>query len=189
MQLGIVKGQVVSTKKASTLGGMKILIVQPLDMVTFEESGTPVACLDTVGAGEGEVVMLVGGSSARMADSMGNKPTDCCIVAIIDSVDIRGDRVFDKAHSRLWEKQPESIEIEKAEIKVIEELKGIPEEKSRQESVETTGAKQAEQSRITKKDAPERIEEPFAKQTEQSAKTQGQTRQQRNSPKRGRKKK
>ncbi|MEA5001909.1 MAG: EutN/CcmL family microcompartment protein [Christensenella sp.] len=97
MQLGIVKGQVVSTKKAQRLDGIKILIVQPLDVLTFEESGRAVASLDTVGAGEGEVVMLVGGSSARMTDTMSDKPTDCTIVAIIDSVDIGGGRMFDKA--------------------------------------------------------------------------------------------
>ena len=89
MQLAIVKGTVVSTNKAETLTGLKLLIVKPIDIETWEEKGAPMVAIDAVGAGEGEVVMLVSGSSV-------NKPTDLTIAAIIDSVDIGGKRVFEK---------------------------------------------------------------------------------------------
>ena len=52
--------------------------------------------IDAVGAGEGEVVMLVGGSSSRQTAVTENKPVDQSIVAIIDSVDLNGSRVFEK---------------------------------------------------------------------------------------------
>jgi ethanolamine utilization protein EutN/carbon dioxide concentrating mechanism protein CcmL len=97
MQLAKVIGSLVSTRKSDKLHGMKILIAVPLDMDTFEEKGEPFATIDTIGAGEGEVVMCVGGSSSRQTDLTDAKPVDNSIVAIIDSVDILGNRCFDKA--------------------------------------------------------------------------------------------
>ena len=97
MQIGIVKGQIVSTKKTDRLQGIKILVVQPFEIESFQEKGNPFASLDNIGAGEGDVVMVVGGSSARQTDVMSDKPTDSTIVAILDSVDILGKRVFDKS--------------------------------------------------------------------------------------------
>lgn len=126
MQLGIVKGQVVSTKKAHRLDGIKILIVQPLDVLTFEESGRAVASLDTVGAGAGEVVMLVNGSSARMTDTMSDKPTDSTIVAIIDSVDIENGRVFDKALGRMKREEKPAAEVKPP----AQDTAGLPRQKT-----------------------------------------------------------
>lgn len=97
MQLARVCGQVVSTKKATKLEGFKILIVQPIDLDTFEEKGSPIVSLDTIGAGEGELVMVVNGSSARATELTDGKPTDNSIVAIIDTVDIDGKCVFQKS--------------------------------------------------------------------------------------------
>ena len=97
MQLAKVIGSLVSTRKSDKLHGMKILIAIPVDMDTFEEKGEPFATIDTIGAGEGEVVMCVGGSSSRQTDMTEAKPVDNSIVAIIDSVDILGKRCFDKA--------------------------------------------------------------------------------------------
>ncbi len=96
MQLAKVIGNLVSTKKSDKLLGMKILIAVPVDMDTFEEKGEPFATIDTVGAGEGEVVMCVGGSSSRQTGLTEAKPVDNSIVAIVDSVDIFGKRCFDK---------------------------------------------------------------------------------------------
>lgn len=96
MQLAIVKGTVVSTNKAETLTGLKLLVVKPIDIETWEEKGAPMVAIDAVGAGEGEVVMLVSGSSSRQTQLTVNKPTDLTIAAIIDSVDIGGKRVFEK---------------------------------------------------------------------------------------------
>ena len=86
MQLARVKGTVVSTNKAETLTGLKLLIVKPIDIETWEEKGAPMVAIDAVGAGEGEVVMLVSGSSSRQTQLTVNKPTDLTIAAIIDSV-------------------------------------------------------------------------------------------------------
>ena len=135
MQLGIITGQIVSTKKANQLNGIKILIVQPLDIVTFKENGRAVASLDTVGAGEGEVVMLVNGSSARMTDTMSDKPTDSTIVAIIDSVDIHGIRVFDKSNSIKIQEKQIGIESGKSERGVSAKKGGASQEKGEELSL------------------------------------------------------
>jgi ethanolamine utilization protein EutN/carbon dioxide concentrating mechanism protein CcmL len=96
MQLARVEGTVVSTNKAEKLKGLKLLIVTPIDLEAFEEKGGMVVALDAVGAGEGEVVMCVGGSSSRQTNITEGKPVDQSIIAIIDSVDIDGARVFEK---------------------------------------------------------------------------------------------
>ena len=96
MQLGRVKGTVVSTNKAAKLYGLKLLIVKPIDIETWQEKGNLVVAIDAVGAGEGEVVMIVSGSSSRQTNVTENKPVDTSIIAIIDSVDVNGDRIFEK---------------------------------------------------------------------------------------------
>ena len=96
MQLARVKGTVVSTNKAEKLSGLKMLIVKPIDIETWQEKGALLVAIDAVGAGEGEVVMLCGGSSSRQTIVTENKPVDQSIVAIIDSVDVNGSRIFEK---------------------------------------------------------------------------------------------
>jgi len=96
MQIGIVKGNVVSTNKAQKLYGLKLLIVKPISIETFEEKGDVFVAVDAVGAGEGEVVLCVGGSSSRQTIITENKPVDQSIIAIIDHVDLNGARVFEK---------------------------------------------------------------------------------------------
>ena len=96
MQIARVKGTVVSTNKAEKLMGLKLLVVKPIDLETMEEKGSPSVVVDAVGAGEGEVVMLVGGSSSRQTAATENKPVDQSIVGIIDRIDIDNKRVFQK---------------------------------------------------------------------------------------------
>ena len=96
MQIGIVKGNVVSTSKAEKLTGLKLLLVKPVSIETFEEKGDVVVAVDAVGAGDGEVVLLVGGSSSRQTVATENKPVDQTIIAIIDHVDLNGKRIFEK---------------------------------------------------------------------------------------------
>lgn len=101
MILGRVVGTVVATQKDSSLRGQKLLVVQPVDIVTFEDSGATVVALDVIGAGMSEAVMVVGGSSARLAQGLENRvPTDQTITAIIDSVEISGKTVFTKLDER-----------------------------------------------------------------------------------------
>lgn len=61
--------------------------------------GAPFITVDTVGAGEGEIVMWAGGSSSRQTDLTTNKPVDSSIVGIVDFVDILGKRVYDKGNA------------------------------------------------------------------------------------------
>ena len=96
MQLGRVKGTVVSTNKAEKLYGLKLLIVKPIDIETWQEKGNLIVAIDAVGAGEGEVVMIVGGSSSRQTNITENKPVDQSTVAILDHVDLNGTRIFEK---------------------------------------------------------------------------------------------
>ncbi len=96
MQLARVKGTVVSTNKAEKMKGLKLLIVKPIDIETFEEKGALVVAIDAIGAGQGEVVMLVGGSSSRATEITDGKPVDMSIVAIIDSVEVNDKRIFEK---------------------------------------------------------------------------------------------
>ncbi|GAB4245790.1 MAG: EutN/CcmL family microcompartment protein [Acidobacteriota bacterium] len=95
MELARVEGSVVATAKVDRLHGQKLLVVTLLrpDMT---ESGTQLVAVDTVGAGAGEIVLLVRGSSARQTDKTAKLPTDTTIVAIVDEVVYRGRSVYRK---------------------------------------------------------------------------------------------
>jgi len=96
MNICRVKGTVVSTTKSEKINGLKLLLVKPIDLETFEEKGGVVVAIDTVDAGEGEIVMTVGGSSSRQTAITENKPCDQSIIAVIDSIDLEGKRIFEK---------------------------------------------------------------------------------------------
>ncbi len=96
MQIGRVKGNVVSTNKAEKMSGLKLLLIKPIDIETFAEKGSLFVAIDTVDAGVGEVVMTVGGSSSRQTTVTEAKPCDQSIIAVIDSIDIEGKRIFEK---------------------------------------------------------------------------------------------
>ena len=84
MQIARVVGNVVSTVKNESLEGRKILIVQNLteDLKPF---GKPLVALDAIGAGIGELVFWCRGKEASFPFKRDATPTDCTIVAIIDS--------------------------------------------------------------------------------------------------------
>ncbi|MFZ7944531.1 MULTISPECIES: EutN/CcmL family microcompartment protein [Bacillaceae] len=94
-----VVGSIVSTTKAEKLKGKKLLIVQPLDLRTIIDDGKPLVAIDTVGAGVGEVVLLVSGSSARQTDMTNGVPTDAAIIGIVDQIEIQGALTFKKGGS------------------------------------------------------------------------------------------
>ena len=100
MNICRVKGTVVSTTKAEKINGLKLLLVKPIDLETFEEKGSLVVAIDTVDAGVGEIVMTVGGSSSRQTAITENKPCDQSIIAVIDSIDLEGKRIFEKHQKR-----------------------------------------------------------------------------------------
>jgi len=87
MFLAEVRGNVVATTKNNKLVGKKLLIVQPLSP-NFEPRGEALIAVDTVGAGEGERVIITQGGSARALFSE-STPVDAAIVGIIDSLEYR----------------------------------------------------------------------------------------------------
>jgi len=92
MQLGRVKGHVVATAKLERLKGQKLLLVEvaAARQEGLEWTGRYLVCVDSVGAGEGEFVLVVSGSSARIAAGMKDMPTDAVIVGIVDSLHAYG---------------------------------------------------------------------------------------------------
>jgi len=100
VQLARVIGSIVATRKSERLLGLKLLVAVPIDIETMTEKGASFITVDTVGAGEGEIVMWAGGSSSRQTEQTTNKPVDSSIVGIVDYVDILGRRVFDKAQDQ-----------------------------------------------------------------------------------------
>lgn len=91
-----VVGTVVSTNKEPKLVGKKLLLVQPVE-ADGKAKGGPLVSVDAVGAGEGEFVLLVQGSSARQTAATEGNPVDCTIVAIVDTVEQGGKAVFEKS--------------------------------------------------------------------------------------------
>ena len=90
MIIGRILGTVVSSQKDERLIGKKLLIVKPINLDGSDQSGYVVA-VDTVGAGFHERVMVVGGSSARMADGNKDCPIDSAIIGVIDTIDFTMD--------------------------------------------------------------------------------------------------
>lgn len=86
MVLARVIGTVVATRKDPRLEGMKLLVVRPVSPQGKDESGYLIA-VDTVGAGFKEQVLIVQGSSARMAALCKDRPVDAAIVGIVDTVE------------------------------------------------------------------------------------------------------
>ncbi len=88
MILGKVIGTVWATQKDEKLSGLKLLIVQPVDLDYNSKSGFIIA-VDSVGAGVGEIVLYASGSSARQTEITTNKPVDAVIMAIVDHLDVK----------------------------------------------------------------------------------------------------
>lgn len=87
--MGRVVGAVVASRKDEKLQGLKLLVVQNLDLELGNERGYVVAA-DAVGAGAGEVVLYATGSSARQTTRTDGRPVDAVIMAIVDEYDVGG---------------------------------------------------------------------------------------------------
>jgi len=100
MLIGRVKGNVVATQKVSRVGGQKLLVVEPYSVDTtvqppeLKPGGRVMIAVDTVGAGDDELVLVTQGSSARLTDFTGDMPVDAVIVGIIDRVTVLGDTIY-----------------------------------------------------------------------------------------------
>jgi microcompartment protein CcmK/EutM len=87
MLLAKIVGTVVATRKDPRLVSNKLLVVRSVDP-RGKADGSYLVAVDTVDAGVGETVLVVSGSSARMASGMKDCPVDAAIVGIIDTVDV-----------------------------------------------------------------------------------------------------
>lgn len=104
MFIGRVQGHVVSSAKDKAIIGHKLLMIEPLKIgysksggadkaSGFEPTGRAIVALDRVGAGEGQLVLITQGSSARMAQGCGEAPIDAVVVGIIDEAIADGSRL------------------------------------------------------------------------------------------------
>jgi len=96
MFIARITGSLVSTQKIESMIGQKLLIVEPLridekDKTKLNPTGRTFVVVDTVGAGTGEVVLCVQGSSARFTPDTKELPVDAAIVGIVDKVQIGND--------------------------------------------------------------------------------------------------
>lgn len=95
MQIAKVRGTVVSTHKAQSMTGVKLLFVQFLD-----EQGQPLAKYevagDLVGAGIGEWVLVSRGGAARVDSGKEQRPLDAMVVGIIDTVTLDNSSLYSK---------------------------------------------------------------------------------------------
>jgi microcompartment protein CcmK/EutM len=96
MRIAKVVGVAVATVKDRRLEGGKCLLVAATDSAG-QEQGIPFVALDMVGSGEGELVMVVEGSSARIAAGDANRPVDAVIVGILDSLRHNGNMTYTKS--------------------------------------------------------------------------------------------
>ncbi|GAB4534917.1 MAG: EutN/CcmL family microcompartment protein [Pleurocapsa sp.] len=95
MQIAQVRGTVVSTHKAPSMTGVKLLLVQYIDeqgqlLPKYEVAG------DIVGAGVNEWVLISRGSAARTETGQDSRPIDATIVGIIDTVSVDNRSLYSK---------------------------------------------------------------------------------------------
>jgi microcompartment protein CcmK/EutM len=95
MYIARVVGLVVSTMKYETLTSSKLLIVRETD-VSGKVIGTPRVAVDTVNAGEGDVVLVAEGSAARQTEMTRDRPVDHVIMGVIDTLMADGEITFRK---------------------------------------------------------------------------------------------
>lgn len=102
MILARVEGSIVATKKHEKITGRKILLVRPLvidspEQEALRDGKTTLAVFDDLGAGEGDVVLVVQGSSARLGAKDKDTPVDAIVIGIVDSVDLAKRNLFRNA--------------------------------------------------------------------------------------------
>jgi ethanolamine utilization protein EutN len=102
MMIAKVTGSIVATQKVETMVGHKLMLVElyRLDPSTRDglvTSGRVLVAVDTVGAGEGEMVLITQGSSARLTPETKNLPVDTVIIGILDTVHVAQKCVYSKA--------------------------------------------------------------------------------------------
>ena len=99
MFLARVNGFVVATQKVAAMTGRKLLTVEPLRVDPQHRdrlvtTGRTFVVVDTVGAGPGELVLIVQGSSARLTPETEKLPVDATIIGIVDTVNVENKTIF-----------------------------------------------------------------------------------------------
>lgn len=95
MLLGRVVGTLVASRKDEALTGQVFLLVRRIDLEGVETAEGVVA-VDSVGAGEGDVVLWASGSSARQTEGTRDRPCDAVVMAIVDSWEVGGETCYRK---------------------------------------------------------------------------------------------
>ena len=106
MFLGRVMGHVVATAKDPSMTGTRLVVIEPLKVdyadadaaanagettgSSFSPTGRAIVAIDKLGAGKGQLVLIVQGSSARMAEGCNTLPTDAVVVGIVDELRVEG---------------------------------------------------------------------------------------------------
>lgn len=96
-----VTGSVISTQKVDSMVGYKLLVVEPYRLEpksrqSLETTGRTFVAVDTLGAGQGDYVLITQGSSARLTPETKNMPIDCVVVGIVDSVHVNQAKVYSR---------------------------------------------------------------------------------------------
>jgi ethanolamine utilization protein EutN len=96
-----VTGSIVATQKVASMVGHKLLIVEPYrvdpaDRARLVGTGRTFVAVDTVGAGQDEMVLIVQGSSARLTPETKTLPVDATIIGIVDTVQVDSVCVFNR---------------------------------------------------------------------------------------------
>src|SRR2546426_6632703 len=104
MFLAKVTGSVIATQKVASMIGRKLLTVEPLRVDPAQRdrligTGRSFVVVDTVGAGLGEMVLIMQGSSARLTPLTEKLPVDCAIIGIVDSVNVENKTIFSARES------------------------------------------------------------------------------------------
>ena len=99
MFIAQVTGSVMATQKAATMTGHKLLVVEPYRLdeksrTRLVSTGRTFIAVDTLGAGEGQFVLVTQGSSARLTPETKSLPIDAVVIGLIDSVRVDGTDVF-----------------------------------------------------------------------------------------------
>ena len=96
-----VTGSVVATQKVGSMVGQKLLVVEPYrideaDRSRLKSTGRTFVAVDTVGAGNGDYVLIVQGSSARLTPETSKLPVDAAIIGIVDRVHVEQSCVYSR---------------------------------------------------------------------------------------------
>lgn len=99
MFIARITGSIIATQKVESMIGQKLLIVEPLrvneqDQSSLKPTGRTFVVVDTVGAGEGEIVLCVQGSSARFTPDTKQLPIDAAIIGIVDHVSVGSKSIY-----------------------------------------------------------------------------------------------